>query len=311
MNKGFIAEGIPSREVSATKKYLATKKLIGAVLIFLVLLIYATFIFSPFYTILVTSITGANELNSVNHFIWFPTQGLDFEGFKNFFTYTPMPDEISSEILYALGNTFFITIVTSVSSLFFAGMAAFSYSKLHFKGKNILFMLELTTMMIPAATMVMPSFIFYDSIGWTEGWKSYLPIIVPALFGGASSIFFLRSYMSSIPNEIFEAAKIDGLSPFKTYVKIMMPNALPAFIAQFIFSFVANYNAYLKPLLYLSDDATHYTLQIFLSEYSGTFKNNPNFLCASALIAILPLVIIFIICQKFFIEGISVGGGKE
>ncbi|MCQ2742209.1 MAG: carbohydrate ABC transporter permease [Bacilli bacterium] len=306
----LIEEGIPAREIIATKKFVRSKKIMGAILIFAILMMYAMFLLSPFYTIFITSFVNQIDLQSTNSFIWWP-RTWSFDGFKNLFTYSPMPDEISVELLFAFGNTFLIAIITSVSSLFFSGMAAFAYSKIRFKGSNALFFVQLCTMMIPAATLTVPSFIFFNQLGWTKGELSYLPVVLPAMFGGATVIFFLRSYMTSIPDEVIEAAKIDGLSPFKTYLKIIIPEAFPAFIAQFIFAFVASYNSYLKPLLYLADDPHHYTLQIFLQEYSGTFKANPNYLCSSVLVALVPLILIFIVTQKFFIEGVTVGGGKE
>lgn len=305
----LVTEGIPAREVLLTQRYNRNKKILGAILIFAVLLLYALFLFTPFYTILATSLTGTNELLNSESFVWWP-QSVSLDGYKELFNYSADPD-LSSGLLISFGNTIGIALLTSISSLFFSGMAAFAYSKIKFKGRNVLFFVELCTMMIPVATLTMPSLIFFNAIGWTQGWKSYLPVVVPSLFGGATMIFFLRSYMTSIPDEIVEAAKIDGLSPFKTYIKIMIPEAIPAFIAQFIFSFVASYNSYLKPLLYLSDDPSHYTLQVFLNEFSSANKGSYNYLCAAALAALIPLIIIFIICQKFFIEGVSVGGGKE
>lgn len=305
----LVTDGIPAREVYLIKRHNRNKKILGAILILAVLLLYTLFLYSPFYTIFATSLTGTTELLNSESFIWWP-KTISTDGFKELFTYSADPD-LSSGLLIAFTNTLAIALVTSISSLFFSGMAAFAYSKIKFKGRNVLFFTQICTMMIPAATLTIPSLIFFNTIGWTQGWKSYLPVVVPSLFGGATMIFFLRSYMTSIPDEVVEAAKIDGLSPFKTYIKIMIPEAIPAFIAQFIFSFVASYNSYLKPLLYLSDDPAHYTLQIFLNEFSNANRGSYNFLCAAALSALVPLIIIFIICQKFFIEGVTVGGGKE
>jgi multiple sugar transport system permease protein len=158
------------------------------------------------------------------------------------------------------------------------------------------------------ATMTIPSFIFYESIGWTN---SFLPIVVPGLFGGATTIFFLKSYITSIPDEIIEAAKIDGLGPLSTYIRIIIPLSIPAYVAQFIFGFVGGYNNYQKPLLYLSGNEKLYTLQLSLNILQGYFSRFSNQLCAIAVIGLIPLLIVYIIFQRFFIEGIAVGGGKE
>ena len=126
---------------------------------------------------------------------------------------------------------------------------------------------------------------------------------------GYNMIIFLSS-LSSISQSMFEAAKIDGLGSFRIFLRIVLPQTIPAFIAQFIFAFVGGYNNYMGPLLYLSDNPQNYTLQLVVTELR-TFYNQPGQVCASCLIALIPLIIVYIIFQRFFIEGISVGGGRE
>jgi multiple sugar transport system permease protein len=283
-------------------------KTVSKVIIFAILLFYAILLLLPFYTIIITSVTSNIEKMSQMSFIWFPEE-ITFDAYKNVLEQDPvyLSDGISS-IAIGFFNTLWTTILTCVVGLFMSGLAAFAYAKLKFKGRDTLFLLQLVTIMIPMATMTIPSFIFYESIGWTN---TFLPIVVPGLFGGATTIFFLKSYIMSIPDEIIEAAKIDGLGPVSTYVRIIIPLSIPAYVAQFIFGFVGGYNNYQKPLLYLSGNEKLYTLQLSLNILQGYFSRFSNQLCAIAVIGLIPLLIVYIIFQRFFIEGIAVGGGKE
>lgn len=284
-----------------------TTGIIGKIVVFAILLIYAVCLMLPFYVLFVTSITPYQELMGSMSFIWWPDE-VSWDAFIPFITTDNiLSDEIGVPILHGFFNTLWSTLLTTTVSLFVSGLAAYCYSKIRFRGKEALFMFQLATMMIPMATMTVPSLIWYETLGWTHSW---LPIIVPGLFGGATTIFFLRSYMASVPNETLEAAKIDGLGPFRIFIRIVLPQAIPAFIAQFIFAFVGGYNNYMGPLLYLSDDPQNYTLQLVVTELR-IFYDKPGQVCASCLIALIPLIIVYIIFQRFFIEGISVGGGKE
>lgn len=298
---------VMSYEEDKERKTRKISGIIGKVIIFIILLIYAVALLVPFYVLLVTSITPYQELMGSMSFIWWPKE-VTWEAFIPFVTKDNiLADEMGVPILRGLFNTLWSSSLTVLVSLFVSGLAAYCYSKIKFKGKEVLFMFQLATMMIPMSTMTVPSLLYYEALGWTHSW---LPIIIPGLFGGATTIFFLRSYMASISNETLEAAKLDGLGPFRIFIKIVLPQAVPAFVAQFIFSFVVSYNNYMSPLLYLSDNPKNYTLQLVVTELRA-FYSQPNQICASCLVALIPLIVVYIIFQRFFIEGIAVGGGKE
>lgn len=287
-------------------KYTSKKKM-AKLVVLLVCIIYSVFIFIPFYAILVTSITPLVEYGNSDTFVWFPKE-ITLGAYKDILFNDPMIYTTGmSSIVVGFLNTLWMVTIPCVISIFVSGLSAYAYSKIDFKGKNGLFMLQLATMMIPSATLTIPSYVFYNAIGWGQG---FLPLFIPQMFGGTVTIFFLRSYMTSIPNEIIEAAKMDGLSTFGIFWKIMVPLCVPAFIAQFIFGFVGGYNNYAGPLLYLYSNPNTYTLQLSLSNIQNMFAN-PNQQCAAAIIAIIPLLIVYVIFKKFFIEGIAVGGGKE
>lgn len=307
MKHEILMTRIAKREEKAENTRRKLNKCISNIIVFAICLIYAILLLVPFYVIFATSLTPLVEYGSSTTFVWFP-ETVTFEAYGDILFEDPMILTTGmSSIVTGFLNTLWVAIIPCVFGLFMSGLAAFAYAKLNFKGKEKLFMLEVTTMMIPTATMTIPSYVFYNAIGWGQG---FLPLIIPGLFGGATTIFFLRSYMASIPTETIEAAKIDGLGPMGIYCKIMIPLCVPAYIAQFIFGFVGCYNNYTGPLLYLYSNPRWYTLQLALSNMQTMF-GNPNQQCAAALIAILPLLIVYIVFQRFFIEGITVGGGKE
>ena len=284
-----------------------TVKTIKAILFYLFMAIAMLWILIPFLIIVCTSLISSVEINSTMSFLWFPKEGIDFSAYKSvlvedIFASTEIPTLVLGFI-----NTLWIAIITVVCKLFFSGLAAYGYSKLNFKGKEKFFILELATMMIPTACMVMTSYMYYYTLGWTD---SFLPIVIPGLFGSATIIFFLRGFFDGIPNELIEAAAIDGLGTFMIYIRIMLPLSVPAFVAQFIFCFAGSYNSYTGPMLYLTKD-TQVTLQLALSNIQGSYPYDENVKCAAAVVGLVPLIVVYITCQKFFLDGLTVGGGKE
>ena len=177
-------------------------------------------------------------------------------------------------------------------------------------------MITVTLLFVPTGAFSYVSYMFYQNIGWTEGYAAWLPMIVPGLFAGAGTVFFLRPYLEGINKEIIEAAQIDGMGFWQIFFAIIIPLSKPALIAQFIFGFVGGYNNYSGALLYLNDQIeSMWTLQLSLQKLIAYLSTSASgdyaFRCATALLAMLPLIIVYLFCQKFFIEGISFGGGKE
>lgn len=288
------------------KKRLNSYHPVTTIFFYVIMSVFMLFTLIPFFVVLITSLTSYEELSSTMSFVWWPKEGIDFSAyhtvlFDDMFASTSVPTLILGFI-----NTMWIALVTVTAQLFFSGLAAFAYSKLRFRWKSRLFMLELTTMMIPTACMGITSFMFYRWLGWTD---SYLPVVVPGMFGSATTIFFLRSFFDGISTSLLEAAKIDGLGTFRCYTKIVLPLAKPAFMAQLIFAFVSAYNAYGGPLLYLTQD-TQITLQLALTQISNSYGSFTNVRCAAAVIGLIPMIIVFLACQKYFIEGIAAGGVK-
>ena len=138
-------------------------------------------------------------------------------------------------------NTLAYVLPPTLCGLFASALAAFAFAKLNFKGKNLLFGLLLITMLIPGTIMLTPTYVIYDLIGWTD---SPLPLIIPGMFGAAACVFFMRQFISGIPDSVVEAAKIDGVGYFGIFIKIIIPLSVPALIAQGLLGFIGGYNDY-------------------------------------------------------------------
>ena len=272
---------------------------------YIFLALYTLAILVPFYVIIVTSLTTYEELMSKLEFIWIPEKW-SLEAYVTILLKDRLAVNGVSSLLRGFFNTLWMTVPTMLIGLFVSGLAAYSYSKLRFKAKNVLYMTMLATMMIPGAVMTMPSYLYYDFLGWSHG---PLPLIIPGMFGGAATVFFLRQFFSGIPDDLIEAGKLDGMGYFAMYVKIMIPLSVPAYIAQGIFAFVGGYNNYMGPMLYLIDNQMLWTLQLALGQLQAQYGDQP-IQCAAAMVSLMPLIIIYIICQRFFIQGVATAGLK-
>ncbi len=288
---------------------------VGRVATYVVLALYTLWIVAPFLIILVTSFTTNAEYGDATGYIWWP-KDFSLEGYQRLFMDDPyMVDGIPS-LFRGFLNTMWITLVPLVSGLLQSLLVAYCYWQEKFPFKNSLFMFTITLMFIPLGAFGFVGYMFYQNIGWTEGFAAYLPLIVPGLFASASTVFFLRPYLDGISGEIIEAAKIDGMNFWQIFFTIVLPLSKSALIAQFIFGFVGGYNNYAGALMYLGTESeTMWTLQLTLQKlisYMSTSANGDySFQCATSLMAMIPLIIVYLFCQKFFIEGISFGGGKE
>ena len=284
----------------------------GRIVTYVVLLFYTVFLFAPMVTIFITSFVPTDELAVGEKFIWW-SKNANFDAYKAVFINDSYKDIVGIPgLVLGFINTMWITLIPLCTGLLMAGLSAFAFSKMEFPFKETLFKFSIIIRMIPLGAFGIISYVFYSNIGWT-GDLGFLPLLIPGMFGGIGTMFFLRLYFDGIPNALIEAAKLDGAGFFEMYFKIMMPLAKPAFISQFIFGFVGGYNSYLGPQLYLQNQPKFVTLQLYLSQIRNLFPTagSENIHCAAAIMGMLPLIIIYCILQKYFIEGIAVGGVKE
>ena len=285
---------------------------LGKFLVILVLSVYAVLLFFPIITVLITSFTPTEELAGTIDFIWWP-ENFTLDAYKAIFEYDYYADLTGMPgLVLGFFNTMWLTLVPLVVGLFVSGFSAYAFSKMDFPFKEQLFRFSVIIRSIPLGAFSVISYVFYSAIGWT-GDNGFLPLLIPGMLGSLGTVFFLRLFFDGIPTALIEAATLDGAGFFYCFTKIMFPLAKPAFIAQFIFGFVAGYNSYLAPQLYLQDQPQFVTLQLYLSQIRELFPGigSENIHMAAAILGMLPLIIIYCCLQKYFIEGIAEGGVKE
>ena len=207
-----------------------------------------------------------------------------------------------------LQNTLIITISNVIGNLFSCSIVAFGFARLRARGSNLLFMLLLSTMMLPYEVTMIPQFILFTQVlGWGN---TFYPLILPAWLGWPFGIFLLRQFFMTIPHDLDDAAKIDGASTFRIYWQIMLPLSKPALATIAIFAFMGNWNNFLAPLIYLRD-MENYTLALGLRMFQGQYAiHNQHYLMAVSVMTILPIIIMFFFAQKQFIQGIALTGLK-
>ena len=284
----------------------------GRLLLLVILIVYTVFLFFPIATILLTSFVPSNELATSTEFIWW-SDNFNLDAYKTIFQYDSYIDLVGMPgLVLGFFNTMWLTLIPLLIGLLMAGFSAYAFSKMNFPFKEKLFKFSVIIRSVPLGAFGVISYVFYSAIGWT-GELGFLPLLIPGMFGGIGTMFFLRLYFDGIPNSLIEAATLDGAGFFRCFFKIMFPLAKPAFIAQFIFGFVGGYNSYLAPMLYLQNQPKFVTLQLYLSEIRSLFPTagSENIYCAAAILGMLPLIIIYCCMQKYFIEGVSAGSVKE
>jgi multiple sugar transport system permease protein len=247
-------------------------------------------------------------------FIWMLSASLKVEA--DIWTYPPVwipnpplwsnyPDALAlmkfPRLLY---NTVLITGLSMVGTLLSCTWVVYGFARFRFPGRDLLFVLLLATMMLPAQVTMIPLFILFRDLGWLN---TFLPLIVPAFFGNAFFIFLLRQFFMTIPTELDDAAKIDGCSYIGIWWRILLPLTKPALAAVAIFAFIGNWNDFLFPLIYLNDEAK-FTLTLGLATFRGVYSTQWAYLMAASVVVLLPCLIVFFLAQKQFVEGITFAG---
>lgn len=212
------------------------------------------------------------------------------------------------EFLRGVRNTLMVAIPVLVVGGFTSSLAAFSFSKLQFKGKNGIFLGLLATMMIPFAVVMIPQYVMFTKMQWTN---SLLPLIIPGLFGNVGVIFFLRQNLTSIPSTLVEAAKIDGCGYFRTYYQIFLPLMKGALMTQLILWFMGIWNDYLAPTIFIQDDEW-FTLQVVIRSFNSYYAVNSDYplIMAASVLSILPTLLLFFFFQRYIIESVAISGVK-
>jgi multiple sugar transport system permease protein len=208
-------------------------------------------------------------------------------------------------LLRWLSNTAVITVFAVMGNVFTSSIVAFGFARLRFPGRDILFILLLSTIMLPDIVMLIPQFILFKSLGWVD---TFLPLIVPTFFGGgAFNIFLVRQFYLTIPMDFDEAARIDGASNWRIWWSIMLPLSKPVLTAVAIFSFVYHWNDFLQPLIYLQTE-TNKTLALGLRAFISPTDASWNVSMAASMFLVVPVMILFFLGQRYFIRGVVMTG---
>ena len=203
-------------------------------------------------------------------------------------------------------NTTVIAVLTVVATVLSSAIVGYAFATLRARGERLLFAILIATIVIPPAVMVLPQFVLFSRLGWVGTW---LPLIVPGLFGNAFFIFLFRQWFRNLPPHLFESAELDGATPLQTFRHIALPLARPALAAVAVFAFIGSWNDFLGPLVYLRSSDT-FTLSLGLATFQGVHVNQLHDALALALIALIPPVLIFLVAQRFLVRGIATGGWR-
>jgi multiple sugar transport system permease protein len=207
-----------------------------------------------------------------------------------------------------LGNTLFLAIMTEIGTLISCTLVAFGFARFRFPGRGFLFTLLISTLFLPSAVTTIPTYTFFLKIGWVG---TYLPLIVPAFFANAYDVFLLRQFFMTIPREVDEAAMIDGASPLRIFWSIVLPQSIPVLVAVSVFHIVWAWNDFYGPLIYLSTKPEMQPISVALSRFNGIHSTNPTLIQAGAMMALVVPLILFLFCQRFFMQGIVITGVEK
>lgn len=268
----------------------------------LVMFIALLFIFIPLYVMIITSLTSdAESHNTQFHFI--PQMGVTLDAYITAFTRrTGGPT-----LIQAFFNSMWIYIPGVLVGCFVSSFAAYAFAKLNFKVKKVAFAILISGLTLPNCLGQIASFLLFDKLNWVN---TALPLIVPKMLGSVSVVFFLRQFYMGIPDDLIGAGRVDGLNEFGIFFSIMLPISIPAVLSQFILQFIVAYNDYLGPLLYLQN-ANLYPITIAISFFTEAYVQDWPLQMAGCTIAMLPLLFLYLLSQKFILAGVAISSGLK
>lgn len=280
-----------------SNNYYRTKKTALRILIYAILIIGAAFSLVPLLWLVRSSLMETAQIFEIP-IRWLPDP-VCWDNFKKALTVVPFAKYFINSAIIVIGVV--------AGTVFTSSLTAFAFSRLEWKGRDVIFGILLSGMMLPFVVTLIPTFVMWSKTGLTN---TFIPLILPAWFGGgAGNIFMLRQFYSSIPKELDEAAIIDGAGPFRIYSQIIVPLSKSALIVIGLFSFMGTWNDFLGPLVYISDP-DKYTVAIGLRQFMGMYTSQWNLLMAASLVALIPVLLAYFFGQKYLVEGIALTGIK-
>ena len=276
---------------------MTTKKRTGTLLYYVIAIARAVAALIPFLWMISTSFKGMNDVFTFP-IQWIP-QNPTLRGYQILFGGTV-------NFLQFFFNSVKIAAIALVGTFFSCTLAGYAYAKIHFKGRDQLFMLKLMTTMIPSLVTLLPTYILFSKMGILN---THMSLWLPAFFGGAFGVFLMRQAFLSFPDELFEAAKIDGAGHFRIWWNIAIPNVRPAVATLLFMYFIWTWNDYEKPLLYLRSEEL-YTMPFAVKYFADEQDQNYPAIMAANVLMLLPVMVAFVACQDFFVNSLVSSGVK-
>lgn len=270
--------------------------LVGKIIAYLLLTFTAITMIFPFYWMIATSFKSEARVFA------FPPDWIPNPAILSNYTY------ILTELPFAryTYNSAKISSLWTLGIILSSSLAAYAFARVRFWGRETLFIITLAALMIPGQITMIPLYVLMTRIGWVD---THLPLIVPAYLGSAFGIFLIRQYFMTIPQELNDAAKIDGCSHFGIYWRIMMPLAKAVIATLALLSFMGSWNDLLGPVIYLFDEEL-FTLPLALTRFRGMYYTAWANMMAGATITLLPILIVFLFTQQYFVQGVVLSGLK-
>ncbi|WP_342387606.1 carbohydrate ABC transporter permease [Salinicoccus bachuensis] len=264
---------------------------------FVLLIVGSLFMIAPLFWMISIALKSMEEIYR-GEFTFIP-QDIQFSNFIDIFDIAPF-------FTYFI-NTSVITVLVVFANVFVNAFIAYGFAKINFKGREILFIFVLSTMMLPGFITLIPQYVIFAELGLVN---TYYPLVLPSFFGSAFNIFLLRQFFKGVPGSMIEAARMEGANHFQIFFKIALPMIKPALFTVAIFSFNGVWNDFLGPLLYLNDESL-YTLQLGLQVFKEQSSTQWNYLMAGSLLVLMPVIILFFFFQKYFIQGSNILGQTD
>ena len=272
------------------------KAVLGKVIVYIILILIAAAMIVPFLWMLSASIKSDREVFQMNPFVFIPEKPR-WDNYLKIWTKIPF--------LTFVENTVFLTLIVTFLQLLTSSFAAYSFAKLNFRHKNALFLAYIATIAMPWQVYMVPQFIMMRKMGLND---KLLAIICLQAFS-AFGVFMMKQFYEDIPDDLCEAARIDGMSEYRIYSSIMLPLSKPALSTLTIFTFVATWNDYLGPLIYLKSQEKK-TIQLGLKMFISQYSSDYGLIMAGSVLSLIPVLIMFLCLQKYFVEGVASTGLK-
>ncbi|MBQ9333236.1 MAG: carbohydrate ABC transporter permease [Lachnospiraceae bacterium] len=272
------------------------KAIIGKIIVYILLIVIAAIMITPFLWMFSAAIKSDREVFKMNPFVFIP-EVPKWSNYVDIWTKIPFAKFVE--------NTFFLTIVVTILQLVTSSFAAYSFSKLEFRHRNGLFLAYIATIAMPWQVYMVPQFILMRKMGLND---KLLAIICLQAFS-AFGVFLMKQFYEGIPNDLCEAARIDGMSEYKIYSTIMLPLSKPALATLIIFTFVNTWNDYLGPLIYLKTQEKK-TIQLGLKMFISQYSSDYGLIMAGSMLSLIPVLIVFLCFQNYFVEGVASTGLK-